>query len=77
MIKINNHLHQIRVDSTIKIIEKDGTEIMTPVVILIGLNKVENKYHYDIHKIANTLFNKNFILNRQKPLPKKPWWKLW
>jgi hypothetical protein len=77
MIKINHHLHQVRVDTTIKIIEKDGTEITAPVVILIGLNKVESKHHYNIYKIATVLFNKNFTLNRQKPLPKKPWWKMW
>jgi hypothetical protein len=77
MIKINHHLHQVRVDTTIKIIEKDGTEITAPVVILIGLNKVEGKHHYNIYKMATALFNKNFILNRQKPLPKKSWWKLW
>ena len=77
MIKINHSLHQVRVDTTIKIIEKDGTEITAPVVILIGLGKVEDKHHYNIFKIATALFNKNFTLDRQKPLPKKPWWKLW
>ena len=31
----------------------------------------------DMYKIANILFNKEFILNRQPLTPKKSWWKLW
>lgn len=77
MIKINHHHHQIRVDSTMKIIEKDGTEITAPVVILIGLSKVESKHHYNIYRMASAIFNKNFILDRHKPQSKKPWWKMW
>lgn len=78
MIFLNRGNHQIRIDTTIKIIEKDGTEISAPVVMLIGLNKIEEKNQYNIFKIANSLFNKEFKLDRRpKDIPKKSWWKLW
>jgi mannitol/fructose-specific phosphotransferase system IIA component (Ntr-type) len=77
MIRLNESTKQIRVDTTIKIIEKDGTEVTVPVVVLVGINKLNEQQHYNIYKIANILFNKEFILNRQSLTPKKLWWKLW
>jgi hypothetical protein len=76
MIRLNESTKQIRVDTSIKIIEQDGTEVMAPVTILIGINKIETKQQFNIYKIANTIFNKDFILDR-RPQPKKPWWKVW
>jgi hypothetical protein len=79
MIRHISHPEQVRVDTTIKIIEKDGTETIAPVVVLVGLSKVDNKSQYDIYKITSRLFNKEFTLDRRNlvPTPKKPWWKLW
>jgi hypothetical protein len=77
MIRLNESTKQIRVDTTIKIIEKDGTEVTVPVVVLVGISKLNEQQHYNIYKIANILFNKEFILNRQPLTPKKSWWKLW
>ena len=79
MIKINHHLHQVRVDTTIKIIESDGTETIAPVVVLVSLAKVEQKQEANILKIANKLFNRDFILDRRikTTSPKRKWWRLW
>jgi hypothetical protein len=77
MIRLNESTKQIRVDTSIKIIEQDGTEVTAPVTILIGVNKVEVKQQFNIYKIANVLFNKDFILDRQPITPKKSWWKMW
>jgi hypothetical protein len=80
MIHFNHDRTQIRVDTTIKIIDKDGTEITAPVVVLIGTGKVEEKHRFSIYKIANGLFHKEFILNRNKKEEtpkKKPWFKFW
>lgn len=78
MIRQSHHPNQLRIDTDIKIIESDGTETTAPVVILVGLSKVDNKRQYDIYKIVNKLFNREFILDRRlKNHPKKPWWKLW
>lgn len=79
MIRHLSHPEQLRVDTTIKIIEKEGTETTAPVVILVGLSKVDNQQQYNIYKIANRLFNKEFTLDRRTlpSTPKKPWWKLW
>jgi hypothetical protein len=78
MIRLNQSHHQIRIDTTIKILEKDGTEVTAPVIILIGLNKVKEKDQYNILKIASSLFNKEFKLDRRpKDTPEKPWYKFW
>jgi hypothetical protein len=78
MIHFQNHPNQIRIDTTIKIIELDGTETIAPVVVLVGLAKVGDKQHSNILKISNSVFNKEFKLDRRKTiLYKKPWWKLW
>lgn len=77
MIRLNESTKQIRVDTSIKIIEQDGTEVTAPVTILIGINKVDVKQQFNIYKIANVLFNKDFVLDRQPTAPKKSWWKMW
>ena len=79
MIRHLSHPEQLRVDTTIKIIEKDGTETTAPVVILVGLSKIDSHQQYNIYKITNRLFNKEFTLDRRTPTvtPKKPWWKFW
>ncbi len=78
MIHFHHERTQVRVDTTIKIIEKDGTEIIAPVVVLISTSKIEEKDKYNIYRIANSLFNKDFTLDRRpKESPKKSWWKIW
>jgi hypothetical protein len=83
MIRLNQATHQIRIDTTIKIIDKDGTEISAPVVVLVGLKKIKEEKQYIFYKIANSVFNKEFRLDRVKlaksketPI-KKSWWKVW
>lgn len=79
MIHFNHDRTQIRIDTIIKIIDKDGVEVMSPVVILIGTSKLEEKNKFNIYKIANGLFHKEFILDRRKKESpkKKPWFKFW
>ena len=77
MIRHISNPDQLRVDTTIKIIEADGTETTAPVVILVGLSKVEDKQQFNVYKIANRLFNREFTLDRRSIVPKKKWWKLW
>jgi len=75
--QIHPHPDQLRVDTTIKIIEADGTETIAPVTVLVGLTKVDSKQHYNIYKITSRLFNKEFVLDRRNLVPKKPWYKFW
>ena len=77
MIRHQYHPNQLRVDTTIKIIEADGTETTAPVTVIVGLAKVDEKQQYNIYKIASRLFNKEFILDRRNPIPKKKWYKFW
>ena len=79
MIRHQHHPDQLRIDTNIRIIESDGTETVAPVVVLIGLTKVEDKQQYNVYKISNKLFNREFILDRRIKISsqKKPWWKLW
>jgi GTP:adenosylcobinamide-phosphate guanylyltransferase len=79
MIRHQYHPNQLRVDTQIKIIEEDGTETTASVVVLVGLNKVEDKQQYNIYRIVNNAFNRDFTLDRRikASAPKKPWWKLW
>jgi hypothetical protein len=78
MIRHQYHPNQLRVDTTIKIIEADGTEITAPVTVIVGLAKVDEKQQYNIYKIASRVFNKEFTLDRRNLISKKkPWWKLW
>jgi len=77
MIRHQSNPEQLRVDTTIKIIEADGTETTAPVLVLVGLSKVKDNQQFNIYKIANRLFNKEFTLDRRNTPPKKKWWKLW
>jgi hypothetical protein len=79
MIRHTFHPNQLRIDTTIKIIESDGTETIAPVVVLVSLAKVEQKQEANILKIANKLFNRDFILDRRikTTSPKRKWWRLW
>jgi len=77
MIRHQFHPTQLRVDTTIKIIEVDGTETIAPVTVIVGLAKADTKQQTNIYKIANRIFNKEFILDRRNLVPKKPWYKFW
>jgi hypothetical protein len=77
MIRHQFHPTQLRVDTTIKIIEADGTETTAPVTVIVGLSKVDTKQQTNLYKIANRLFNKEFVLDRRNIITKKSWWKLW
>ena len=79
MLRHTLHPNQLRVDTTIKIIEADGTETIAPVVVLVNLSKVESNHEMNIIKITNRVFNRDFIIYKRfkTPSPKKPWWKLW
>ena len=77
MIRHQYHPNQLRIDTTIKIIDADGMETIAPVVVIVGLSKADTKQQTNIYKIANRLFNKEFILDRRNLIIKKPWWKSW
>jgi hypothetical protein len=79
MIRRTFHPNQLRVDTTIKIIESDGTETIAPVVVLVSLLHVESKHEMNILKITNKVFNRDFTVDKriQATAPKRPWWKLW
>lgn len=79
MIRHTIHPPQLRVDTTIKIINSDGTETIAPVVVLVNLSKIESKHESNILKIVNRVFNRDFTIDKriQATAPKKPWWKLW
>jgi len=79
MIRHLSHPDQLRIDTTIKIIEKDGTETIAPVLILVGLSKVDADQHQNVIKIANRAYNRDLLLDRRikATAPKKSWWKLW
>jgi len=79
MIRHLSHPDQLRIDTTIKIIEKDGTETIAPVLILVGLSKVDTDQQSNIIKIANRAYNRDLLLDRRikATAPKKSWWKLW
>jgi hypothetical protein len=77
MLRHQLHPNQLRVDTTIKIIEADGTETIAPVVVLVGLTKLDSKQQYNIYKIVNRLFNRDLTLDRRNIIPKKKWYKFW
>jgi hypothetical protein len=77
MIRHQFHPTQLRVDTTIKIIEVDGTETIAPVTVIVGLAKADTKQQTNIYKIASRVFNKEFVLDRRNLVTKKPWWKFW
>jgi hypothetical protein len=75
--QIHPHPDQLRIDTTIKIIAKDGTETIAPVVVIVGLTKVDNYQQSNIYRIANSIFNKEFVLDRRNKPSKKPWYQFW
>ena len=79
MIRYHVNPDQLRVDTTIKIIESDGTETVAPVIVLVGLTKVDHKQQGNIYKIVNGLFNRELLLDRRikSTSPRKPWYKFW
>ena len=79
MLRHQFHPNQLRIDTTIKIIEEDGTEVTAPVVILVGLSKVNDKQQYNIYKIVNKLFNRDFTLDKRikTTSPKRQWYQFW
>jgi hypothetical protein len=79
MIRLLHHPDQLRVDTQIKIIEKDGTETTVPVAILVGISKVKDKQQYNIYRIVDHMFNRDFLIDKRikASAPKKSWWKFW
>ena len=77
MIRHQYHPNQLRIDTTIKIIDADGVETIAPVVVIVGLSKADTKQQTNIYKIANRLFNKEFVLDRRNIITKKSWWRFW
>jgi hypothetical protein len=79
MIRLLHHPDQLRVDTQIKIIEKDGTETTVPVAILVGISKVKDKQQYNIYRVVDHMFNRDFLIDKRikASAPKKSWWKFW
>jgi hypothetical protein len=78
MIRHQYHPNQLRIDTTIKIIDADEMETIAPVVVIVGLSKVDTKQQTNIYNIASRLFNKEFVLDRRNLIPKKKsWWEFW
>jgi hypothetical protein len=70
---------RFRVDTLIKIIEKDGTELMIPVVIVVKADKLNEVQQNYLHRVVYNLFNKKFIIDKKpkQPIIKKAWYKFW
>ena len=70
---------RLRVDTEIKLIEKDGTEVIIPVIILVKLDKATERQQSQIYTIVYNLFNKRFTVNKKpkEPIVEKPWYKFW
>ena len=71
---------RLRVDTEIKLLEKDGTEVIVPIIILVKLDKATEKQQSQLYTIVYNLFNKRFTVNKQPKQPivvKKPWYKFW
>jgi hypothetical protein len=79
MIRHNHNPDQLKVNTSIKIIDKDGTETVAPVVVIVGITKVKDKQQYNIYKIVNYIFNRDFVIDKRikATSPKKKWWKFW
>ena len=79
MIRLFHKPEQLRVNNQIKIIEKDGTEIIVPVVVVVGIEKVKDKQQYNIYKVVDYMFNRDFTIDKRikASSTKKPWWKFW
>ncbi len=71
---------RFRVDTEIKIYEPDGSEITVPVVVIIKVDKLNDKQQSLLHRITYGLFNKKFIIDKrikETPPVKKSRWKFW
>ncbi len=69
---------RFRVDTEIKIIEKDDSELIIPVMIIVKADKLNEIQQSYLHRVVYNLFNKRFIVNKQPKLPiEKPRWKFW
>lgn len=70
---------RFRVDTEIKIIEKDGSELIIPVMIIVKADKLNEIQQSYLHRVVYNLFNKRFIVNKQSspPTVEKPWYKFW
>jgi hypothetical protein len=79
MINFLTNPDRFRVDTLIKIIEKDGTELMIPVVIIVKADKLNEVQQSYLHRVVYNLFNKKFIVNTKpkQPIVEKPWYKFW
>ena len=79
MIRHTLHPNQLRVDTTIKIIDSDGTETIAPVVVLVNLLHVESRHESNILKITNRVFNRDFTIDKRikATAPKRPWYRFW
>ena len=79
MIRLLHQPDQLRVDTQIKIIEKDGTETTVPVVVLVGISKIKDKQQYNIYRVVDYMFNRDFVIDKRikASATKKPWWKFW
>jgi hypothetical protein len=78
MINYIQNPYRIRVDTSIKVIEKDGSEYSVPVVIIVKMEKLNNKQQVGLHSIVHNIFNKRFVIDKkEKPKSNKDWWKFW
>jgi hypothetical protein len=77
MIRHQLHPDQLRIDTTIKIIDRDGKETVAPVTILVGLSKLDNHQQSNIYQITSRIFNKEFTLDRRNKPLKKQWYQFW
>jgi hypothetical protein len=79
MIRVQHHPEQLRIDTQIKLIDKDGTETIASVLVLVSLSHVTEKQQYNIYKISNSVFNRDFTIDKRikATSPKKPWYKFW
>jgi hypothetical protein len=79
MIRLLHHPEQLRIDTTLIIINKEKKEIKVPVVVLIGLNKIKDeKDQYHIYKVTSSMFDREFIIDQSpKKTKEKPWWRFW
>lgn len=70
---------RFHVDTEIKIIEKDGSELIIPVMIIVKADKLNEIQQSYLHRVVYNLFNKRFIVNKQSkpPTVEKPWYKFW
>lgn len=69
----------IRIDTTIKVINDDGSTISAPVVVHIDVTSLGAKQQTLLYTISSAIYNKDHVINRGKKLSKssKPWWKIW